>query len=197
MGSIGARGAGALLSNSNTKLKKDGIYSFGIPAGFTCPYAGSCKAICYAQKGMFRFRSVQAAQARRFEATRREDFVAVMTAEITRRKVKRLRIHDSGDFYSAAYRDKWIAIAKACPEVHFYAYTKSVKFFLGVALPENLRIIFSLGGKLDHLVDPQKHRHARIFDSESELRKSGYVASHKRDLPAAVSPSLQIGLVLH
>lgn len=36
-----------------------------------------------------------------------------------------MRIHVSGDFYSAAYVRKWIKIAKASPDVQFFAYTRS------------------------------------------------------------------------
>jgi hypothetical protein len=43
----------------------------------------------------------------------REDFVRV------------LRIHVSGDFYSAAYVSKWHKIIAATPDVSFFAYTRS------------------------------------------------------------------------
>lgn len=34
------------------------------------------------------------------------------------------RVHESGDFYSAAYVDKWADIARRHPGLTFYAYTK-------------------------------------------------------------------------
>jgi hypothetical protein len=186
-----------LLSNSNTKLKKDGIFAFGIPAGITCPFAGACKEFCYAKKGSFRYPVVKAAQSRRWEATKQANFPEVITAEIKKRKVKRLRIHDSGDFYSRAYLAKWVAIAELNPETQFYAYSKSLPYFQGVTLPSNLRVIFSQGGKHDAMIDVEKHRHARIFDSVEALQAAGYVDSHATDLPAATDESLKIGLVFH
>jgi len=41
------------------------------------------------------------------------------------KKIKQVRIHEAGDFYSQAYLDNWFLIAKEFPGLTFYAYTKS------------------------------------------------------------------------
>jgi hypothetical protein len=46
-------------------------------------------------------------------------------AEIKRKGVLVLRIHCSGDFYSADYARKWLEIMRHCPNVRFYLYTRS------------------------------------------------------------------------
>jgi len=48
----------------NSKLAKDQIVSFNLPAGLTCPGAGICAKICYAKKHKFLFPSVKQAYAR-------------------------------------------------------------------------------------------------------------------------------------
>ena len=47
-----------------------------------------------------------------------------MVALIVKAKFKVVRIHESGDFYSIEYVEKWDNIAKQLPQVKFYAYTK-------------------------------------------------------------------------
>jgi hypothetical protein len=44
---------------------------------------------------------------------------------IRRSGVKLVRVHESGDFYDREYAEKWSAIARALPDVIFFAYTKS------------------------------------------------------------------------
>jgi hypothetical protein len=48
-----------------------------------------------------------------------------MTDEIRFKRVISLRIHVAGDFFSVAYIQMWIKIARACPRVKFYFYTRS------------------------------------------------------------------------
>jgi hypothetical protein len=115
-----------LLTNGNSKLGKR-VYSFSIPAIKTCGAGMSklCSKLCYAEQGFYQYASVRAALAKRWKETRSPRFVENIIREIKADGATTVRIHASGDFYSAAYVDKWIAIAKACPQVVFYAYTRS------------------------------------------------------------------------
>jgi len=54
--------------------------------------------------------------------------------------------------------------------------------------------IFSYGGKQDSLIDPKKDRHARVFNSESELKAAGYIDASKDDA-RALGRSKRIGLI--
>ena len=61
----------------------------------------------------------------------------------TYKKAKRvvIRIHESGDFYSREYLEKWLEIARhfeTNPRVVFACYTKSLPFFVGVNRPSNM-----------------------------------------------------------
>ena len=183
------------LSNKNTKLARSGIFSFGIPAGKYCPGKGTCKLGCYAMQGFFVMPSVKLGQKRRAELAKSDAFVPVMNAEIKRRKVRVLRIHDSGDFFSVSYLNKWLQIIQDNPETEFYAYTKMIPLFLGKPLPKNFRVIFSFGGIWDSMIDTTKHAHSRVFGSIEELKANHYAdASH--DDTVALNTRL-VGLVYH
>lgn len=181
------------------------IFNFSIPAyktksgKLTCPFAGGCQQFCYAQKGNYtRFPVVKESQEKKYILTKQDNFGDLMTAAIKRKKATHIRIHDSGDFYSPAYLNKWLTICKSNPGVIFYAYTKSIKFFLESTLqiPTNLNVIFSEGSKRDELINPDTMRHARIFDSLQELTAAGYIDASNNDLNA-IQENKKVGLIFH
>ena len=134
---------------------------------------------------------------KKYNITKQEDFVNLMNEEIKKKKAKYIRIHDSGDFYSIKYLNKWLEIAKQNKDVIFYAYTKSIKFFInGLKLPKNLKIIFSEGSKTDNLINTTKDRHAKIFDSVADLLNAGYINASDNDLNA-ITDNKKVGLVYH
>jgi len=198
------------LLTQNAKMKKTSkennakIFNFSIPAyktksgKVTCPFADSCVKFCYAQKGNYtRFPKVQELMEQKYKISKTNDFIPLMNEEIEKKKATHIRIHDSGDFYSPTYLKKWVQIANDNKEVVFYAYTKSIKFFVdGLMLPKNLKIIFSEGSKTDNLIDVDKHRHARIFKTVEELNASGYINASNNDLKA-ITDNKRVGLVYH
>lgn len=68
---------------------------------------------------------VQVRRQRVYEATLESTFVERAVAELKKSPRKLVRIHESGDFYSAAYVRKWISIVGCLPEIAFWAYTRS------------------------------------------------------------------------
>lgn len=199
------------LLTQNTKLKSTSkemnkrVFNFGITAyksmtgKLICPFAKDCIKFCYAQKGAYSWSNVKPAFEKRYELTKTDDFINLMNSEIKRKKVDFLRIHDSGDFYSKLYIQKWFTIANDNPNVKFYAYTKSFILFQGLTIPDNLDIIFSEGGKHDKLINTKVDRHARIFDTKQELLKQGYIDASKNDLMATkfFNKSNKVGLIFH
>ena len=198
------------LLTQNAKMKKTSkenktkIFNFSIPAyktksgKVTCPFAKDCIKYCYAQKGNYtRFPIIKELMEKKYNITKQEDFVNLMNEEIKKKKAKYIRIHDSGDFYSIKYLNKWLEIAKQNKDVIFYAYTKSIKFFInGLKLPKNLKIIFSEGSKTDNLINTTKDRHAKIFDSVADLLNAGYINASDNDLNA-ITDNKKVGLVYH
>ena len=192
------------MLTSNSKLKKDGIWSFSLPAGKTCPNAGECLKGCYAMQGFYVMPSVKKAQARNLLATKRASFAGHIAQEIFERKAKMIRIHASGDFYNQKYLDSWIHIARSNPHVKFYAYTKMVlmvkltiqRLIQERNLPQNITFIFSEGGKQDSLISPNHDRHSRVFASREDLLAAGYADTSEHDT-GATGPNHKIGLIYH
>lgn len=107
-----------------------------------------------------------------------------------------VRIHDAGDFYADDYLLAWFAIAGAHPDVLFYAYTKEVSLLQahGYLAPLNFRWLYSLGGKEDHLIDPEVDRHADVFPDLNMLAAGGYMDQTESDLLAVLLPTTRIGI---
>ena len=116
-----------LLTAAGTNHKLGAlIHSFSLPSIDTCPGATSfCRSLCYATKGHFLNTNVKTLYARNQIESHRRDFAFRMAKEIRHGLIRNVRIHVSGDLYSAAYVRKWSAIIRVCPSVKFFAYTRS------------------------------------------------------------------------
>ena len=136
----------------------------------TCPGAGECQLFCYARKGgyvMFPASSMSAAQALNFLVNEPEGYMAAVNKEITALKAKTdkagiqlvVRWHDAGDFFSKEYLDLAYDVAKANPDVKFYAYTKMGDVATG-SHPPNFIINFSSGSKSREVKKVELHRQA-------------------------------------
>lgn len=200
------------LLTQNSKLKKTSkelgvrVFNFGIPAyktkkgKLTCPFAGGCVKFCYAKKGAYIWSNVSPAFEKRYEVTKQHNFPEIMVEEIIKRKADYVRVHDSGDFYSPEYLQKWITIAKMLPNVRFYAYTNSIKMVKDAEMTENWDIIFSDSGKQSDLIDKDKDRHTKIFHSHTELISYKHVDASNIDLYATKwfsKDNNKVGLIMH
>jgi hypothetical protein len=199
------------LLTQNTKLKKTSkalglrVFNFGIPAyksasgKLTCPMADECVKFCYAKKGAYIWSNVQPAFENRYKLSKTNYFIGAMNDEIKRKKPDYVRVHDSGDYYSKAYLQKWIKIAIHNPDVKFYSYTNMVDMILNTSLPSNYDIIFSDSGKQKHLINERKHRHTKIFTSTSDMLSAGYTDASSVDLMATkwFNETNKVGLVFH
>jgi len=199
------------LLTQNSKLKKTSkaldlrVFNFGIPAyksasgKLTCPMADECVKFCYAKKGAYIWSNVQPAFENRYKLSKTNYFIGAMNDEIKRKKPDYVRVHDSGDYYSKAYLQKWIKIAIHNPDVKFYSYTNMVDMILNTSLPSNYDIIFSDSGKQKHLINERKHRHTKIFTSTSDMLSAGYTDASSVDLMATkwFNKTNKVGLVFH
>lgn len=201
-----------LLTNGNRELRADGIFTWSIPAlaaklsngknFLTCPSAGICSNLCYARSGTYNFSNVKAAHVRNLELILEDQnaWIEMIVEELKAKRYqggKSVRIHDSGDFYSAEYYKAWCEIAIRSPHVFFYAYTKEVQMVKSYPSLQNLVIIYSMGGKQDHLVDKENDRHADVFPSLEALQEAGYTDQEHSDLLAATLPTNKIGIVVN
>ena len=168
------------FGKGNAKLGEN-IYTFSLPAGYTCPGASLCQSFankntgritdgkdmvfrCFAASQESTYPNVRAARWHNFEALKGLSMPAMFNlinsslpadAEI-------VRVHVSGDYFSAHYLQAWLFVARMHPDVLFYSYTKSVHF-IPSNVPENFRITFSEGGKYDSMIGDRK-RAKVIFD---------------------------------
>lgn len=200
------------LLRQNRELREVGAWNWTLPALgaklddgrtiHTCPQAGACAALCYARSGTFRFKNVKAAHARNLKLVidTPAEWESAMNDEIARyiKPGSYIRIHDSGDFFSADYLLAWMRIAANHPAITFYAYTKEVSMFKRLVegkAPANFRWLYSMGGKEDHLIDVERDRHAEVFPTKAALDAAGYFDQSDSDILAITAPTNRIGIV--
>ena len=141
------------VSRKNKKLVPNDLVDFiiwNLPAKKTCPgRTAHCSGDCYACKAERVYPSVLPARERNFEESKKDGFAMNMAYTIlsiasrSKKPAIIVRIHESGDFYNREYMEKWLLVMELCkvdPRIRFIAYTKSFKFFDGVALPYNFSL---------------------------------------------------------
>jgi hypothetical protein len=111
------------LSLGNSKISNK-VVIWNLPAGsqYTCSI--DCPG-CYAKKAQRIYPTVLACRLRNWEASKQIDFVPNMIDALMKTKAEFVRIHESGDFYSSAYAQKWTDITSQLSDIKFYFYTKS------------------------------------------------------------------------
>lgn len=155
------------------------VYEWNLPTGSTCPFANECLVKVDRHTGKFDNKSNQyrcyAAAAERFPAVRNHrwnnfDFVKSGGVPTIPQKAEAVRIHMSGDFFNQKYFDMWLTICNNNPAVEFWAYTKSLGYWVNRLkdIPKNLVLTASYGGKQDHLIKEYNLKHTIIIKNKSE-----------------------------
>lgn len=148
----------------NTKYYTGTVYEWNLPTGSTCPFAKECKVTVNRTTGKFDIvrgeYKCYAASAERFPGVREHRW---KNFELVRDGIKpkipkgceNVRIHMSGDFFNQDYFDLWIEIAKENPNINFWAYTKSLRYWVNRLgqIPDNLVLTASYGGREDYLIE--------------------------------------------
>ena len=109
-----------MFKKGNRKISKKVTIAATLPTTI-CKH--NCKN-CYAKVPERLFKTVRNFREFVYQETLKDTFVEKAIAEIKYHKNKVVRLHESGDFYSAEYIMKWYEIALALPNVQFYTYTK-------------------------------------------------------------------------
>ena len=147
------------ISHGNRKMQKR-FMVFNLPHKITCPgRTPLCESICYARKAEAAYPDCYPSRLRNLDASKMPDFVDAVYNHIKRNAARRpfFRIHESGDFYSQEYLDKWIEIARMCQNVKFLAFTKS--FALDFSnIPANMQIVWSIMPDTDMTTVPSGPR---------------------------------------
>lgn len=150
-------------------IPKSHILTFDVPAGYTCAKANICKSyanrytgkvtmvgtvLCYAAKSERYLPSVRRGRWFNYMALLGlgNDVKAIAEAIIANiaKQTEIVRIHSSGEFYSKAYFEAWVMVAKALPQIQFFGYTKHLEYALADK-PNNFVLQYSFGGLDDDL----------------------------------------------
>ena len=189
------------MSKGNMKLSKDTLI-LSISAGITCPGANSCKAFvtikgerrilnrgdeslftCFAASEELRYPNVY--NSRRYNYNLINSYVIKKdlngltdlinrSIQANKKNITKVRIQESGDFYNPLYLEAWLNVAKFNKDIKFYCYSKSLKFFMEVLLPNNFYLTASYGGRYDYLIDNGYFtRYSKVVFSEDEAKRLG------------------------
>ena len=205
------------------------VYSFDLLSGYSCPFAEKCLSKATVQldgkrkikdgpKTEFRcFSASQEVQYTNVYNLRKSnyEFLKMLGRRFARNVIERMaeeidyalpvnagivRIHVAGDFFNEKYFKAWMRVARLNPTVLFYAYTKSLQYWIDnrYLIPDNLILTASRGGRLDHLIDEHNLRESVVVFSESEAEEKNLIIDH--DDSHAARPSLKdnsFALLIH
>jgi hypothetical protein len=198
------------------------VYSFDLLSGHSCPFARDCrsKAVigtdgrrriadgpetkfrCFSASQEVQYTNVYNVRSGNFENLR-----GLSTEQVVQRLTEAMpddlgicRIHVAGDMFSEAYFLAWVEIARQHPDRLFYAYTKSLPYWIShrgaVDATPNLVLTASRGGRRDDLIEAHRLRSVRVCFTEAEA--GGLPIDH--DDSHAACPSLRdedFALLLH
>lgn len=173
----------------------------------TCPGAGSCKVECFAMGGgKIQFEGPWQSDGRilTYLLNDPDGFFEQIKSEITKELKKgikggykvSIRWHDAGDFFSPEYIDLAFGLARALPQVDFYAYTKVANVVLRDK-PENFMINWSEGAhtsqeKQVKKADPELHHTKNSRIVPNKLFYDLLVKDEKKNLVKGPSGEWQI-----
>ena len=204
------------FSLGNAKLSA-AIATFALPAGHACPFAGECKSQsdritgkitdgpdcrfrCFSATNEARATTVRNARWRNWELLQQAKTVQGMANLINNSLpfgIGMVRLHVSGDFFNETYFKAWVNVAMNNPAITFYAYTKSLGYWVKhkSKLPANFRLVASKGGKLDDLIAKHDLVSAEVVFSTEEARRKGLEIDHDDSL--AIKAVKSFALLLH
>ena len=170
------------------------IYSLDLLSGYSCPFAKAClsKAVenedgkrhiqdgkdnefrCFSASQEVQYTNVYNSRKHNFDALRGlhlNDMIGMLNRSMPN-NLGICRIHVAGDFFNSDYMFAFINMAMMHPDRLFYAYTKSLKYWLKyreyVDLLDNFVLTASFGGRDDDMIAEHNLRSAKVVFSEAE-----------------------------
>ena len=191
------------------------IYSLDLLSGYSCPSAKKClsKAVvqdngkrkikdgkdtefrCFSASQEVQYTNVYNSRKHNFDLLRKKnhgEMVSLINGSLPE-NAGIVRIHVAGDFFSLPYMHAWYEVAMLNPNVLFYAYTKSLRFWVGgineLPILHNFVLTASYGGTHDHMINEFNLRSAKVVFSEAEAEELGLEIDH--DDSHAAKPTLR------
>ena len=179
------------------------VYEWNLPAGHSCPFAKDCKIKVDRITGKFetigKVYRCYAASAERFPGVRESrwknfEYVTKHRSLEIPKDATHIRVHSSGDFFSQWYFDMWMDIARENPDVKFWAFTKSIRFWVNRlgTIPDNFTLQASYGSMDDKLIDKHNLKFAKVFTDKDEAIKSGLPIDYDDTLAMSGSQSFAL-----
>ena len=194
--------------------------SFSLPAGKSCPSALDCLASveiidnrrkikdgkfsiyrCYSASDEVRHTNVYNQRKHNFDLLKScksvNEIYNLLDSSIPKIKFSPFRVHDSGDFINQRYFDAWLKLALNNPKCLYYAYTKSLNYWVNRldVIPNNFKLIASYGGKHDHLIKKYNLISASVVYHPSDAEKLNLEIDH--DDSIAIENDRNFALLLH
>ena len=199
------------------------IYSLDLLSGYSCPFASEClskatvidgkrkikdgpntKFRCFSASQEVQYTNVYNLRKHNFDILRGlnvEDMIHRLNTDLPD-NAGIVRPHVAGDFFNNDYLFSWINVAMMNPEKLFYAYTKSLKYWVDnlalIQAVDNFVLTASYGGRDDWMIDKYNLRSTKVVFSEAEAAEAGLEIDH--DDSHAARPSLanqDFALLIH
>ena len=181
------------------------VYSLDLLSGWSCPFASQCLSKVHVGADGKRyltdgkvtlFRCFSASQEavytesynmrlRNFETLRQAKTTSAMLDCLTEALPARagvVRLHVAGDVFSPHYFEALTELARLNPDVLFYAYTKSIRYWIAdrarVRRLNNFVLTASYGGRDDDLIKRHRLRYAKVVLSTYQARQERLPIDH-------------------
>jgi hypothetical protein len=170
------------------------IYSLDLLSGYSCPFAEKClsRAVvfpngkrkiidgrktefrCFSASQEVQYTNVFKLRQHNFNTLRGlslEDMIHRLNTDLPK-NAGIIRIHVAGDFFNPDYMYAWMNVAMMNPDRLFYAYTKSIKYWLKyietIEQVDNFILTASYGGRDDDLIYEHGLRHCNVITAEAD-----------------------------
>lgn len=208
------------LAYLGEQVENPRLITFSKLSGHSCPFAKECLSKAVKDSDGFhiedgpdtKFRCFSASQEILFPNLyyhRKHNTDAISSCSSTDEVVKlinnslpkfdAIRLHIGGDFSRQLEFDAWITIARENPGKLFYAYTKSLPFWVRRKdeVPKNFILTASYGGHKDELITREGLRYAKVVNSKYDAKKLGLEIDHDDSLAADPRTQESFALLLH
>lgn len=156
---------GLYIAKGNSKLIN--VPLFSLPPRKTCPGSTPlCRKYCYGNKTWRQYPNVRKTRNMNYTKSKQKSFVKNMKIMISQLKTDYFRIHETGDFYSQDYLNKWFEIIRAFPKIKFVIFSKSWHLDWS-DMPDNVNRFWSVWPDSKNI--PKEGRLAYTIDNSSEF----------------------------
>ena len=182
------------IRNILKQTAKPKVYTFSLPSGYSCPFALDCFSKAHKDTGKIsdnlttEYRCFAASMESRrvntrkqrwhnFDLLKHQDLETMIDLIIDSlpNDATIIRVHVGGDFFNERYFQAWAMVARLNPNKIFYAYTKSIPYWINNIdlIPHNFILNASYGGRMDSLIDQYNLKSAIVVFSEQQAIDKG------------------------